>query len=94
MGLNVSFQQSLVTMLFILLSLAKTPIENESEGGNREIGGRGKANNHDPSFPIPQPSLLFFFFFSFNSLIFLSHSHLCLIQVLHLQCFTKFTNLR
>jgi hypothetical protein len=43
MGLNVSFHHSLVTMLswlFMLVPLlAKRPIENESEGINRENYG-------------------------------------------------------
>jgi len=37
----------------------KRPFANESEGINRESWGIGKDKILDPSFPIPQPSLLF-----------------------------------
>jgi hypothetical protein len=40
----------------------KRPIANESEGRNRESWGiGGRPTDHDPLFPLPQPSLYLIF---------------------------------
>jgi hypothetical protein len=63
------------------LFASKKPFERESIGRNREsLGVKGKVNRHDPSFPIPQPSFLFYFSTLNNSLF---SSHFCLIPLLY-----------
>jgi hypothetical protein len=74
---HIPFQQSLVAMLFMLLwilaSLEKRPIENESKWRNRDNWGNGKDNMNNLSFPIPHPILSYFIFLFHLILYFFSH---------------------
>jgi hypothetical protein len=85
---TISGYNALLALLSILLSLAKRPIENESEGGNRERGGvGGRPTTMTLHFPfLSLLSLFYFYSIFFLTFIFVLFNFT--IALLYIACLT------